>query len=97
MSNDINATFDTRRAAELAVEHLVQEHKVSRTDIVVSADGAANSSGTERSGADAPNTESGSDLQPKLAGAIRVTVRSEGAPHEVIRSALREAGATLAQ
>ena len=97
MTNEISATFETRRAAELAVEHLVQEHKVTRTDIVVSAEGSANSSGTKRSGADADDNASGSDLQPKLAGAIRVTVRAEGAPHEVIRSALREAGATLAQ
>lgn len=97
MSNEISATFDTRRAAELAVEHLVQEHKVTRTDIVVTADGPANSSGTERSGADATDTASGSDLQPKLAGAIRVTVRSESAPRDVIESALREAGASPAQ
>ena len=94
MTNDISATFDTRRAAELAVEHLVQEHKVARTDITVDAEGTANSSGTEPSGADAAATASGSDHQPKLNGAIRVSVRNNEGARQAIEAVLREMAQT---
>jgi hypothetical protein len=92
MTNDISATFDTRRAAELAVEHLVQEHGVARSDITVDAEGAANSSGTERSGADAGPDATASDRRPKLKGAIRVSVRSDEGRRKVIEAVLHEAG-----
>lgn len=92
MTNEIIATFDTRSAADLAVEHLVQEHGVARTDIVVDAEGAANSSGTKRSGADAAPAADGPDRQPKLRGEIRVTVRSVGTRRKVIEAALKDAG-----
>lgn len=45
MGSTIERTFATREKAELAVEHLVQEHGVERTDIFVVADGADNSAG----------------------------------------------------
>jgi hypothetical protein len=92
MSNTITAIFETRRAAELAIEHLVQEHGVPRTDVTVDAEGAANSSGTERSGADDPRTEQGAQNQPKLAGAIRVSVRDDGTARKAIEAALQDAG-----
>ena len=37
MEGTIVAYFETRRDAELAVEHLVQEHGVARTDIFIRA------------------------------------------------------------
>ncbi len=37
----ITATFETREAADLAVEHLVQQHGVSRPDIFVQAKATA--------------------------------------------------------
>jgi hypothetical protein len=92
MSNSITATFETRRAAELAVEHLVQEHGVPRTDVTVDAEGAANSSGTERSGADDPRTEQGAQNRPKLAGAIRISVRDDGVARKDVEAALQDAG-----
>lgn len=92
MTNTVSATFETRRAAELAIEHLVQEHGIARTDISVDTEGVANSSGTERSGADDPRTETGSENQPKLAGAIKVSVRDDGTARKVIKVALQEAG-----
>lgn len=92
MSNNITATFETRRAAELAIEHLVQEHGVPRTDVTVDAEGAANSSGTARSGADDRRTENGAKNHPKVAGAIRVSVCDNGAARKVIEAALQEAG-----
>jgi hypothetical protein len=95
MTNDINATFETRRAAELAIEHLVQEHGVARTDVMVDADGSSNSSGTVRSGGDAAKDAEDSDTQPKLAGAIRVSVKSGTIAREAIEAALQEAGGSL--
>ncbi|MDB5505318.1 MAG: hypothetical protein JWR89_5220 [Tardiphaga sp.] len=92
MTDNISATFETRRAAELAIEHLVQEHGVPRTGVSVDAEGAANSSGTERSGADDPRTEQGADSHPKLAGAIKVSVRGDETRRKVIEAALQEAG-----
>jgi hypothetical protein len=92
MTDKIVATFDTRSAADLAIEHLVQEHGVARTEIMVDAEGAANSSGTKRSGADVAPAAQGPEGQPKLRGAIRVTVRSDATRRKVIEAALQEAG-----
>ena len=93
MTNEIRATFETRRSAELAVEHLVQEHGLARTAIVVGTEGAANSSGTARSGGDAADPSS--DSQPKLRGAIELVVNYDGASRDVVEGTLKEAGATL--
>ncbi len=50
MGRTIERSFSTREKAELAVEHLVQEHGFERTDIFVAADGADNSAGTSGAG-----------------------------------------------
>lgn len=59
MSDDsvqtITARFPTREAADLAIEHLTQEHGIDRSDIFVQAVGAANTVGTAPSGSDAPS------------------------------------------
>lgn len=52
MSTTIERTFATRRQAELAIEHLVQEHGFERTDIFVAPEGQENSAGEDVSGAD---------------------------------------------
>ena len=52
MSTTIERTFDTRRQAELAIEHLVQEHGFERTDIFVAPEGPQNSAGKDVGGAD---------------------------------------------
>ncbi len=52
MSKTINGSFESRRDAEMAVERLVQEFGLERTDIFISADGAQNSAGASRAGAD---------------------------------------------
>ena len=95
MTKQIIATFETRRAAEMAVEHLVQEHGITRADIVVDAEGASNSSGTKRSGADAVKSAGDPDGQPKLAGAIRLSVACDASKHDLVNAVLKEAGATL--
>ena len=96
MNHEILATFETRRAAEMAVEHLVQEYGIARTDIVAGAEGASNSSGTVRSGADAAPDAAGSDSQPKLKGAIEVRVKCDEAQRDAVKAAFQQAGATLA-
>lgn len=48
----IRAPFKTREAADLAVEHLVQQHGISRPDISVQPIGSKNSAGSAPSGGD---------------------------------------------
>lgn len=76
MNKSISASFKTRRDADMAIEHLVQEFGVERTDIFVSAEGAANSAGTAIAGSDtespAPSSEAREDGAHE--GAINVSV-----------------------
>ena len=75
----ITATFDTRREAELAVEHLVQEHDIDRDDIVIGPDGDENSAGLESSGSDELTMgEDADDDEAALNGAITVSVTLRG-------------------
>jgi len=46
------APFETRRDAELAVDHLVQEHGVAPTEIFIRAKGEANLAGVRAAGAE---------------------------------------------
>jgi hypothetical protein len=46
----IKAVFETREAADLAVEHLVQQHGVSRPDIFVQSTTDQNTAGVRPSG-----------------------------------------------
>ncbi|ADL00853.1 hypothetical protein [Brevundimonas subvibrioides] len=76
MSQTLNTTFATRRDAELAIERLVQEHGIERTDIFVAPEGAANSAGEDVSGSDQASAAPG---QPQrndgaLNGRIEVSV-----------------------
>ena len=94
MAEDLCGRFATRRAAELAVEHLVQEHDVPRTPVTIRAAGVENSAGTEVAGAD---TESGhpgveKDGHPKLAGLIEVRVACEAGARALVEKVMREAG-----
>ncbi|MBX3501374.1 MAG: hypothetical protein KF889_18195 [Alphaproteobacteria bacterium] len=89
MEQTIVAQFETRRGAEMAVEHLVQKHGVNRSDVFVRAPGVANTSGVRAAGADA-----GKKGEPELAGPIEVSVDCHDESGEIVRSALREAGAT---
>lgn len=79
MGTTLNATFETRREAEMAVERLVQEHGIERTDIFIAAAGAENTTGEEQAGADtdagepSPATRDDSPLN----GAVTVSVDIE--------------------
>jgi hypothetical protein len=74
--SEVQARFATRRDAELAVEHLVQQHGIDRAAITVRASGLANSAGSEPAGADIESGYSGVDKHgaPKLRGDVEVRV-----------------------
>lgn len=94
MECTIRAEFETRREADLAVEHLVQEHGVPRTDIFVRARGEANSAGTKVAGADLESGHAPAERgSPELAGRIEVSVDYHGERPEIVRKALEIAGA----
>lgn len=48
----IRATFETREAAELAVEYLVQQHGIPRPDIFIQSATERNTTGSQVSGGD---------------------------------------------
>ena len=95
MAGIIVATFDTRRDADIAVEHLVQEHGIDRADILVSALGTANTAGTRAAGADVESGHPGvqTNGKPKLSGPIEVTVECGPERMTLVRAALAKAGA----
>lgn len=79
MSATLNAGFDTRRDAEMAVERLVQEHGIERSDIFIAAEGPDNTAGQRPAGSDteaaAPSPATRDD--PALNGRISVSVDIE--------------------
>jgi hypothetical protein len=95
VEHTIFARFETRRDADVAVEHLVQQHGIERTDVVIQAEGAANSAGSKIAGADVESGHPGVEKHgdPALNGPIEVLVDCHGADTQVIEYALREAGA----
>ena len=93
MDSTIIGTFDTRRNAELAVEHVVQECDVARGNVFIQPIGGANSAGTRAAGADAKAAPEPEGHQ-KLEGALEVSVDLHGGDPERIANALKIAGAT---
>jgi len=57
----ITVTFETRAAADVAVEHLVQQHGVSRPDIFIQAKGDRKRAGPVPSGGDVSHPETDRD------------------------------------
>lgn len=92
MESTIIGEFDTRRGAELAVEHVVQECGVPRSDVFVQAAGGANTAGTHAAGADVKAAPAPEGRQ-KLEGLIEVSVDFHGDAPEKIAEVLRGAGA----
>ncbi len=101
MSKSITATFDTRRDADMAVERLVQELGIERTDIFVAAEGDDNTAGVEAAGSDAAGSVPSEEARDDGAhqGGITVSVDvNDDALAEKIRDALEEFdGAAKAQ
>ena len=80
------ADFETRRDAEMSVEHLVQEHGIDRKAITVVSAGDRNSAGTEQAGADLEDGRNKADTEgePALTGAIQVRVEADSGQRGVI-------------
>ena len=83
----IRATFETREAADRAVEHLVQQHGISRPDIFVQSASDKNTAGSQVSGgdvncADAPlegEIEVSADIAVSQTAAVQRTFGDAGA------------------
>lgn len=84
----IRATFDTREAADLAVEHLVQQHGISRPDIFIHR----NTTGSKPSGGDASH-EGGSRDDAALEGEIEVSADVASDQIAAVQRSLGDAGA----
>jgi hypothetical protein len=89
------ATFRTRVAADLAIEHLTQEYGIDPAFIYVEPVEDENSSGIETSGGDAASGKPshGQRLDAPLHGVIQVTVPVEHETLATVRTALEDAGA----
>jgi hypothetical protein len=93
MDSEVRGAFKDRDAAELALEHLVQEIGLDRTAIFIAAQGSENSSGTRRAGADAQSSSaSTSESDPHLEGEIEMSVGCTDREVERVLQAVRETG-----
>jgi hypothetical protein len=88
----VRAIFETREAADLAVEHLVQKHGIPRPDIFIQTAHDENTAGSAPSGGDLSSTGSARKDAP-LAGEIEVS--ADIAPNQLaaIQRCLGEIGA----
>ena len=79
MPKTITAEFETRRDAEMTVEHLVQEHGMDPTTISIAPVAAKNSAGTKVAGSDneSGRDKEGTDPHPALSGRLKVSVNAE--------------------
>ena len=91
MERKVSASFATRREAELAVEHLVQDHGIERTSIFVRAAGDANSAGTRPAGADIASGHSAMNAQ--IREPVEISVDCNEAKASQVKAILKEAGA----
>ncbi len=88
----LRATFDTRASADLAVEHLVQQHGISRPDIFIQSATAQNTSGSVASGGDVLKRGAVRDDAP-LEGEIEVSADIPPDKISAVQRSLGEAGA----
>jgi hypothetical protein len=96
MDMEIKAVFKDRRAADLSLEHLVQEVGLERTDIFIVARGGRNTSGTEPAGADAQGSLAESrTAAPALEGQIEMSVGCDQDKVERVSKALQENGGSI--
>ncbi|MDB5317305.1 MAG: hypothetical protein JWO26_2884 [Rhodospirillales bacterium] len=94
MDGLMKARFDTRREAELAIEHLVQQEGLAREAISVLPVGSRNSAGTRKAGSDHADGQPASRDRDDaaLAGAVEVSVHTPSDKTDSVRRALTEAG-----
>ena len=90
MAKTIRGDFATRREAELAIEHLVQEYGIDRQAVQVTPAGAENSAGEKPSGADQDRRTGDPGASPSH-GRIAVSVQVEDDIVDRAEQALRQA------
>lgn len=91
-STTIRATFKTREAADLAVEHLVQQYGISRPDIFIQSATDCNTAGSQPSGGDASH-EQGARSDAPLEGEIEVSADIASNQIAAVQRSLGDAGA----
>ncbi|GJE58316.1 hypothetical protein [Methylobacterium trifolii] len=98
MSKTISAAFKSRRDAEMAVEHIVQEHGLDRAAVTVGPASDENTAGTEAARADVEDghLKSGTEGEPALAGMVKVSVRTDAAAADKVVSSFQTYGGVLA-
>jgi len=91
MSKTISAEFKSRRDAEMAVEHIVQDHGLDRNAVDVGPASNENTAGTEAARADVEDghLKSGTEGEPALAGKVKVSVEVDDAIAEKVISSFR--------
>jgi len=96
MSTTLEGNFASRTHADLAIERLVQEIGIERTDIFVSAEGSQNSAGSVIAGSDDQTVGQAARDDAALAGQIIVSVELQDDTHvDAVSAALREFAADL--
>jgi hypothetical protein len=88
----IRAIFETREAADRAVEHLVQQHGISRPDLFIQSATDRNTAGSVPSGGDASHAEGNRD-DAALEGDIEVSADIEAGQIAAVQRSLGDAGA----
>ncbi len=92
MKRTITGLFNTRREAEMAVEHLTQEHGFDRSRVRTHAAGEENTSGTVLSGADAAAVAEGETPEGVRHGRVAVLMEADDAEVERVSHAFRDCG-----
>ena len=94
MAKTMRAAFATRREAEMAVEHLVQEYKFDRNAVSVTTASEENTVGTEPAGGDVEDGHGhkARDPRPALEGKILVSVEADDAQTDDVRASFESAG-----
>ena len=94
MPRTLAAEFETRREAEMTVEHLSQEHDIDPGAISIVPVAAENSAGTKVDGSDNENTsdKAGTEPHPALAGKLRVSVEVDDALADKVLSSFATYG-----
>ncbi|KQV30199.1 hypothetical protein ASC97_22010 [Rhizobium sp. Root1203] len=88
----IRATFETREAADLAVEHLVQQCGISRPDIFIQSATDRNTVGSTPSGGDASHDD-GARRDAPLEGEIEVSADIASSQIAAVQRSLGDSGA----
>ncbi|PCK85080.1 hypothetical protein CPT32_20600 [Rhizobium sophoriradicis] len=88
----IRATFETREAADRAVEHLVQQHGIARPDIFIQSATDRNTAGSAPSGGDVSHND-GVRRDAPLEGEIEVSADIASSQLAAVQRSLGDASA----